>query len=109
MDFGNISDIISSLSEDDIASLRTTAESLFGSEKEKKKEESSFPFDGIDPQTIGRITRIMSAMNSSSSNPRCDLIKALKPLLSEDKQKRADDALKIMKLLDILPLIQEFR
>ncbi len=109
MDIGNIGDILSSLSDDDINSLKQTAASLFGKEEEKTEEKSGFDFSGIDPQMIGKITRMMGALNSSSSSPRCDLIKALKPLLSQDKRKRADEALQIIKLIDILPLIQEFR
>lgn len=109
MDMDNINDIISSLSEEDIASLRQTAESLFGITKEEKKQNTGFDFSGIDPQMIGKITRMMSLLNSSSSSPRCDLIRSLKPLLSQDKRKRADEAMQIMKLLDILPIIQELR
>lgn len=109
MDIDNIGDIISSLSEEDIASLKQTAENLFGSVKEEKKQNNGFDFSGIDPQMIGKITRMMSLLNSSSSSPRCDLIKALKPLLSQDKRRRADEAMQIMKLLDILPLLQEFK
>lgn len=109
MDIDNIGDIISSLSEDDINSLKQTAASLFGEKQEKKEEKSGFDFSGIDPQMIMKITKMMGMLNSSSSSPRCDLIKALKPLLSQDKRKRADEALQIMKLMDILPMIQEFR
>lgn len=112
MDFDNISHIISSLSEEDIASLKSTAASLFGGEKEEKEEmkgNSDFDFSSVDPRTLGKISRMMSILNSSSSSPRCDLIKALKPLLSQDKRKRADEAMQIMRLLDILPLIQEMR
>lgn len=107
MNMDNISDIIASLSDDDINSLKQTAASIFGDSREEKKEEkSAFDFSGINPEMIGKITRIMCLLNSSSSNPRCDLIKALKPLLSQDKRKRADEALQIMKLMDILPMLQ---
>lgn len=112
MDFDNIGDIISSLSEEDIASLKSTAASLFGGAKEEKeepKQKSGFDFSSVDPRMIGKISHMMSLLNSSSSSPRCDLIKALKPLLSQDKRKRADEAMQIMRLLDILPLIQEMR
>lgn len=109
MDIDNIGDIISSLSEEDIASLKQTAENLFGGVKEEKKQNNGFDFSGIDPQMIGKISRMMSLLNSSSSSPRCDLIRALRPLLSQDKRRRADEAMQIMKLLDILPLLQEFK
>lgn len=109
MDFGNIGDILSSLSEDDISSLKETASQLFGEAKENKEEKQGFDFSSIDPAMIGKITKIMGLLNASSPSPRCDLLKALKPLLSQDKRKRADEAMQIMKLIDILPIIQEFR
>lgn len=106
----NIGDILSSLSDKDIESLKQTAQSLFGGTEEKKEEtQQSFDFSAIDPMMIGKITRMMSAFNSSSSNPRSDLIRALKPLLKSDKQHRADQALQMMKMLEILPLIQELK
>ena len=107
MNMDNISDIIASLSDDDINSLKQTAASLFGDKQEEKKEENSaFDFSGITPEMIGKITKLMGIMNSSSASPRCDLIRALKPLLSQDKRKRADEAMQIMKLMDILPMLQ---
>lgn len=110
MDFSNINDILSSFSQEDIDSLKSVAEGFFGGEEEEKgtKSSSFFP-EGIDLEMIGKITRILGVLNSTSQDPRCDLIRALKPLLSPDKRKRADEALKIMKLLDVLPMIQEFR
>ncbi len=110
MNMDSIADIISNLSDSDIAALQETAASFLGGSNENKNENQSqnscFDFSAIDPAMIGKITRIMSALNSSSSDPRCDLIKALKPLLSNDKKKRADDALQIMKMLQIIPLIK---
>ncbi len=109
MNMDSLSDIISNLSDSDIANLKETAEAFFGENKQEnqnKNQNAGFDFSSIDPAMIGKITRIMSALNSSSSDPRCDLIKALKPLLSNDKQKRADDALQIMKMLQIIPLIK---
>lgn len=109
MDINNLSDIISSLSDKDIENLKQTAEQLFSSgEKENKSQESS-PFQGIDPASLGKITKIMSLMNSSSPDPRCDLIKALKPLLNSDKRYKADQVLGIMKMFQILPVINELK
>ncbi len=110
MNMDNISDIIASLSDDDINSLKQTAASLFGDKEEQKNEEkSSFDFSGISPEMISKITKMMGFLNSSSSSPRCDLIRALKPLLSQDKRKRADEAIQIMKLMDLLPMLQNLK
>ncbi|MDD6463984.1 MAG: hypothetical protein PUF57_08455 [Clostridiaceae bacterium] len=104
----NINDILSSLTPDDIEELKATAEAVFGqggdtSEKQSRQKGNDI-FSSFDPQMIGKITKIMSAMNGESGR-RCKLIEALKPNLSPERQKKADQAIQILKLLEILPLI----
>ncbi len=109
----SINDIISSLSADDIENLKAAAESFFGSKEEKsaKKEEQSKSADGMpdlsailgNAQMMAKISAVMGMMNKSDS--RAELIKALKPLLSEKRRKRADEAMQILKLFEILPVM----
>lgn len=106
MDLGNLTDIISSLSDKDIENLKETAQQFFANTETNKEENTDNNFQGIDPASIGKIARIMSLMNSSSSNPRCELIKALKPLLKDDRRHKADKAMQIMKIFEILPLLK---
>ena len=104
----NISDIISSLSDKDIENLKDMAQSVFGqSEKEEKNPfESGMPDLGsIDPKIIGKVTKIMSSMNKQ--NPRCNLITALKPLLNRNRQQKADEAIQIIRLLELIPMIKD--
>lgn len=73
---------------------------------EKPSEEaphsSAGLLDGITP------TAIMSLMSSfSESDPNCDLIMALKPLLSKDKQQKADKAIKMLKLYNVYISLKE--
>lgn len=59
---------------------------------------------------IGDITQIMglvSRLQSQNDDPRAALLSALKPHLSEAKQEKVDTAIKILRLLDLLPLIKE--
>lgn len=101
----NIADIISSLSPDDIENLKATAESIFGGSTAEKNEPKDNDFlSSFDPSMIQKIMTVMSKMNSDNS--RSDFIKALKPHLSASRQKKADEAMKILKLLDLLPLLQ---
>lgn len=109
MNIDNIGDILSSLSDKDIESLRQTAQSLFGDFQEKTEETNNFSFQGFDPAVMGKIAKVMARMNSSSDNPRCELIKALKPLLKDDRKYRADQVLNIMKMFEILPIIEELK
>lgn len=105
----NINDIISSLSQDDISSLKAMAESIFGdggsdSPKSSHSPESSNGGFSISPDMIFKISSVMNAMNSSTGE-KYRLIEALKPNLSEKRQRKADEAMQIIKLLEIMPLI----
>ena len=113
----SINDIISALTPDDIQALKETAESIFGqggSSAPPKSDSTGSPpppmggFDlgRLDPEMFARLGRIMSAMNSDGGK-RCRLIEALKPNLSPPRQKKADEAMQILKLLDLLPMITE--
>ena len=110
----NINDILASLTPDDIESLKATAESIFGSNAgngsftgENKDEDAPPKFDMgsmLNPEMFSKLAGIMSAMNSDGGK-RCHLIEALKPNLSRERQKKADEAMQILKLLDLLPMI----
>ena len=63
--------------------------------------------DMLSGSELQAIISIISQLKSSSDDSRVQLINALKPHLSEERQKRADTAMKILKLLDLLPLIKE--
>ncbi len=106
----NINDIISSLSDDDIENLKAAAESIFGGREEKKHE--SEPSRGAMPdlssllgnaQMMAKISSLMGMMNKQDN--RAELIRALKPLLSEKRRRRADDAIQMLKLFEILPMM----
>ena len=113
----NINDIISSLSAEDIDNLRAAAESFFGSKEEKQEKKSeekqNSSFSGIhdlnsilgNAQMMAKLSSIMSAM--SKPDHRSELIKALKPLLSERRRKRADEAMQMLKLFEMLPLLTD--
>ena len=53
-----------------------------------------------------RAKGIIDKMNSSQSK-NADLINALKPHLSKDSQKKADQAIRILKLFDVLPYLKD--
>ncbi len=106
----NINEIISSLSDEDMENLRAAAENLFSSEEKTEKKES-FGFGGMpdlsnilgNARLMSGITSIMGAMNKTDSRTR--LIEALKPLLSENRRRKADEAMQMMKLFDLLPML----
>ena len=95
----NIGDILSSLSDDDMKALGDAARSLLGSSEQEQGQNDSDRGFSMDPATMAKIAQIMSAMNRHDS--RCDLIAALRPLLSEPRRRRA------IKLIDLLPMIED--
>lgn len=60
----------------------------------------------IDPAMIAGIAKIFSQLNSVDDK-RIQFIAALKPLLRSERQKKADQAIKMLKLFEILPLLRE--
>lgn len=106
----NINEILSSLSDEDMENLRAAAENLFSSEEKTEKKES-FGFGGMpdlsnilgNARLMSGISSIMGAMNKTDSRTR--LIEALKPLLSENRRRKADEAMQMMKLFELLPML----
>lgn len=119
-----LSSLLSNLSAEDIESLKAAASSLMGdassdnaeySENEEETIASESQSENnpggfsINPEDIAMISRISGLMSSSGkkNDYRANLLIALKPLLSEKRQKRADEAIRIIRLLDMLPLLKE--
>lgn len=104
----SINDIISKLSAEDIEDLKNMASEIFGSSDEPPKEEKTpeMPdFSSIlgNAELLSKLTQIMGAMKKEDDRIR--FINALKPLLSEGRRKRADDAMQLLKIMDVIPLV----
>ena len=122
--------ILNSLTPDDIENLKQTAASVLGGMgggeppkkepeiKQNKQETNQLNFDDLlknigglgnlgmpDLSQLSAIVPILQAFNSHDE--RLDFINALKPLLSEERQKKADEATKLVKLMSVLPLLRE--
>lgn len=66
------------------------------------------PPNQAPPFDIGAIMKIQRAMQMfTQSNPRVDFLRAIRPLLSEKRAKKVDDAIRIMQLIQVLPLLKE--
>ena len=102
-DFENLGDILGSLSQEDIDRLSSLAGQFMGTEKAEEtcREEPVGGFD-INPDMLFRIASIFEKLNSSRNDPRCNLICALKPMLSPARREKADTAIELLKLMSIL-------
>ena len=114
-DFDQISEMLGSMSEEEMQNLQDAAQSLFSSfggagdaGPEEPRQQSGY--DGgfgsmFTPEMLARLSQIMQRMNVR--DPRTDLILALKPHLSRRRQHRCEQAVQMMKMLELLPTLQE--
>lgn len=126
----NINDIISNLTSDDINMLKGVASSILGEGAPENTQSTtqnssaqnfnnnqnnnqnalqslnSLGLDSLDFNMIMKAKSIFDKMNNTP-NKNVDLIMALKPHLRPETQNKADQALKIIKLFEVLPLLRE--
>ena len=107
----NINDILSSLTAEDMARLQTMAANLFGSDAPPAppaQPASPEPPGGLpfSPELLMKLTTVMQRMNGAGGE-RYKLIEALKPNLSKPRQKKADEAMQMLRVLELLPLLTE--
>ena len=100
-----LSDILNGISAEDMRELRETANRILNGEKGstapvKSQEPAPVGFSLPDAQTLGRIMRIASALNQNDE--KTNFLLALKPLLSEKRQQRADTVIMLQRLLRVL-------
>lgn len=84
----------------DLSGFMQLAGSLFSAPPEEKEPPpSSLP-------DIGQLMSVLSAFGQDDKNIL--LLKALKPHLSEKRAARADDVIRLMRLVNLLPLLGLF-
>lgn len=84
--------------------LKSMAENLLGSKAEEPKAKNDGDFD-VD---IGALSGILKKMKGGGKNdPRVNLLLALRPNLSAEKQARVDSAVKILKLIELAPILKD--
>lgn len=103
--FENIGDILGSLSAQDLEKLNSLAGQFMGTESRQEPggSEADSGFN-IDPDMLFKIMNIMQRLNSRQYDPRCNLISALRPLLSPARQQKADKAMELLRLISIFSL-----
>ncbi len=88
--------------ENSVAALKNIAEQLLKGEGEPDKGPSVL--DGID---MAKLAGTLSMINKKPNDSRINLLMSLKPYLSENRQKRLDSAVKILRLYSVIPLLKE--
>ena len=104
MENNNLADKISELLQDPEGMARITAmaETLLGAgAKKESKGESPVDLSGID------IARVLSAFKSKETDDRSRLLLALRPHLSQNRRERVDKAVKLLRLVSLMPMLRE--
>ena len=124
-DFAQVSQLLENMSPEEMDNLQQMAQSLFassGGDSHNEPDGHSGEAEGsayadttrgspagggfnMPPELLAKLAQLMGQMNRR--DPRTDLILALKPHLSEHRRQRADQAAQMMKMLELLPTLQE--
>ncbi len=88
--------------EESMKRVKNLAESLLA-DKESPAENNT----GLDAGEINAVMKILGRLKSGSDDNRTALLLALKPNLSKQKQEKVDNAVKLLKLIEILPYLKE--
>ncbi len=102
----DLQELLSSISDEDMQRIKSVADSIMNGNGTEKKDStpassSSLPFDD---GTMGQLMSVMGRLNKE--NERTRLINDLKPLLSAERRQRADEAIKFLQLMEMLPLLK---
>lgn len=107
-----ISDLLGS--PDGLDRLKTVAESLLGNntaaDEQAAPQEGGFSLPENLLENIGNMQGIMKVaglLGKGQKDSRIDLLRALKPHLSNERAKRVDKAISILKIAAILPVLRE--
>ncbi len=98
----DIGELISSLSPEDINQLKSVAGAVLGQNEASGNGENR---SADTAALIKNISRLTGGLREEDD--RIALMKALKPLLSESKRHKADDAIKLLRLIQMVPLLRD--
>ncbi|MBQ8503937.1 MAG: hypothetical protein IJ491_06660 [Clostridia bacterium] len=120
--FDCVNDILSTLSEKDVENLSEIASQFFssqnaekeqkdtaGQQEQKKKSGNGFPFDDMpfDKESMMKIFNLMNKLKNQPEDQRVKLLYALRPMLTEKRRHKVDEAVQMLRIMAILPLLRE--
>ena len=88
--------------------LNSLANNNSNSENTKADTRTDFTNNsGIDIETMMKMQKIMSAMNSSSNNSGANLLRSLKPYLNPSRQKKVDEYIQLFNIEKVINLMNQ--
>jgi len=120
IDLSKVSEILSTLSDEDVEKLNGMAAEMFGSDafgtgnkSEKQSSDrgkgNSFPFGDMpfDGESMAKIMRLMNKLRNQPEDQRIKLLNTLRPMLSQERRSKVDEAVQILKIMSIIPLLRD--
>lgn len=90
---------------DSMNKVRQMAENILGGENSSPTP--NVENGGLSVGDMQTVMSLIGRLNNTKDDDRTRLLMALKPHLSEPKREKVDTAVKILKMLELLPLIKE--
>lgn len=88
--------------------LNSLANNNSNSENTKADTRTDFTNNsGIDLETMMKMQKIMSAMNSSSNNSGANLLRSLKPYLNPSRQEKVDEYIQLFNIEKVINLMNQ--
>lgn len=114
----DIGSILNSLSPEDMENIKNIASSFMGSaggntpKKEAQPQQKSIPdfpdLSGLGMPDLSQLSALVPVLQAfNKPDERLEFINALKPLLSQERRQKADEAMKLVRLVSVLPLLRE--
>ncbi len=104
----DIENLLSSISDEDMAKIKGIADSLMEKDNHQQNESSKKSDSAqnlpIDADMMKKIMGLMGQFNKEDYRTR--LIQDLKPMLSDERKQKADEAVKFLQLMEVLPLLK---
>lgn len=117
----DLNSILNSLSPEDMDNIKSLASEFLGNtgndqptgaennatEKPPKLPDiNSLPLGGLpDLSVLTSIAPVLQAVNKPDD--RVQFINAMKPLLSQGRRQKADEAINLLRLISVIPLLRE--
>lgn len=90
--------------EESMNKVRSLAENILSNNETQSNSDGNF---GLSANELSMIMGIIGRLKNGKDDKRTALLSALKPNLSAEKQEKVDVAIKLLKLIEILPLLKE--
>lgn len=108
----DLSSILNNLSSQDMENLKNAASKLLGESPMSEPQNKSVPdFSSLvgnvlpDMNVLSKLAPVLVSLNQKDE--RTELIEAIKPLLSEKRRAKADEAERLLRLFSVLPVLKE--